>query len=187
MSSIDDYKLATPPEHDEPERVIDTKSLREALAAGTARPWEATEIIHDNELIANVIRTRDGFLPQIQQGDYTTIDYDPADARLIVLAVNALPGVLDENDRLSASYTSCRDALIAQCRLTADETARAEKAEQAWKRVGDVLAAVGCDCICDCGNCDERGECDCGLVERCVAHEVEDAYRSAPGGETGRE
>lgn len=82
----------------------DTDALRKALAAATPGPWE-----HDGGWTVTAPS------PEGWEGPYmvTMTDQCRADAALIVAAVNALPDLLDERDRMLATIARVEAALEA--------------------------------------------------------------------------
>lgn len=119
---------------------LDIAALRALAEAATRPPWEAAEVIHDNELIANVIRTRDGFLPSVQQGDYATIDYTPEDAAFIAAARTALPEALAEIERLRAEVAALRRPSNAAFREALDRNEQLRAALLESCDISDALA-----------------------------------------------
>jgi hypothetical protein len=139
MSSIDDYKLATPPEYDEPERDDCETQLQMLSVAYTE---EVARVDQLRASLEQVTRERDEAIERAESLDGELDELRTADLRGLVDSLGMNKAERDEYkhfyERALKDYTSCRDALIAQCKLTADETARAVKAE----RINDEWLAM---------------------------------------------
>jgi hypothetical protein len=139
MSSIDDYKLATPPEY-EPER-DDPRDMPGACEyCGAMDNYRERDQLRAS--LEQVTRERDEAIERAESLDGELDELRTADLRGLVDSLGMNKAERDEYkhfyERALKDYTSCRDALIAQCKLTADETARAVKAE----RINDEWLAM---------------------------------------------
>jgi chromosome segregation ATPase len=202
MSSIDDYKLATPPEYDEPERDDCETQLQMLSVAYTE---EVARVDQLRASLEQVTRERDEAIERAESLDGELDELRTADLRGLVDSLGMNKAERDEYkhfyERALKDYTSCRDALIAQCRLTADETARANAAEARVAQYVEWTDAEAIAAWCEKEARDMRvsaatapteRERDACIVEADsldgVAADIRSgAYRTAPGGETGRE
>ena len=101
--------------------MTDTARLRALLADGGSE-WHAVKEHHDHHVLS--IRSEDDGL--IAEFVY------PGDAALIVEAVNALPGLLDELDALRAALNSLAVAPELRERMQRYETGRATNPDDGW-------------------------------------------------------
>ncbi len=95
-----------------------TDELRALLAAATPGPWGVfQESVHDPV----VINTPERIVCEFHWYDHKPTDREP-DAHLIVAAVNALPGLLDEIERLRAALGTACDRIVSVDEFWREET-----------------------------------------------------------------
>ena len=84
------------------QQTINIPELRRLLAEATPGPWNDTGIKRDDGLLGWVITGDDG-----NDVCQTIETYKTTNASLIAAAVNALPALLDERERLREALRSC--------------------------------------------------------------------------------
>lgn len=106
--------------------------LRELLAASSATPWRV------GEQVKRTLYVGVGLVGESARGVLAGLLDEPADAALIVAAVNALPGLLDENDRLRAALKAA-DAVAAQLAVVEDFEGSGEMPLDEWRTLKERL------------------------------------------------
>lgn len=110
---------------------IDTEKLRALLAAGTPGPWRAViegdqPVVYYRGLIglcAN--KNSDGYVSVVTEANARPVHDVKANAALIAAAVNALPELLNETERLRADLARVTAERNHMRAIMADEVRRA--------------------------------------------------------------